>query len=116
MRFFRRSAIFFHLQNSHKSPLFADNSNVILRTHRVEEKINESNWNRAPDRRSGKNCHSERDPSHSAYPRGRPVTDNIGTVGGVLLRDGRFGQTARVEIVHNDEIKAKAAIAGIRDG
>ena len=26
-----------------------------------------------------------------AYPRGRPVTDNIGTVGKILLCDGRFG-------------------------
>ena len=39
---------------------------------------------------------------HHAYPRGRPVTDNIGTVGEILLRDGRFGETERVELVHND--------------
>ena len=97
MRFFRCSSIFFHLQNSHKSPLFADNSNVILRTHRVEEKINESNWNRAPDRRSGKNCHSERDPSHSAYPRGQPVADNMDTVADFLLFHAGSGKKRLVE-------------------
>lgn len=31
------------------------------------------------------------------------VTDNIGTVGEILLRDGRFGQTAGMGVVHSDE-------------
>ena len=33
------------------------------------------------------------------------VTDRdiIDTVGKILLRDGRFGETERVELVHNDE-------------
>ena len=30
------------------------------------------------------------------------VTDNIGTVGTILLCDGRFGQEARLEVVHSD--------------
>ena len=42
-------------------------------------------------------------PPHPANPRGRPVTDNIGTVGEILLRNGRFGETERVGVVHNDE-------------
>lgn len=32
------------------------------------------------------------------------VTDNIGTVGEILLRDGRFGQTAGMGVVHSDEM------------
>lgn len=44
------------------------------------------------------------DPPHDAYPRGRPVVDDIGTVGDVLLCDGRFGQTAGMGVVHSDEM------------
>lgn len=33
------------------------------------------------------------DPAHYAYPGRRPVTDNVGTVGTVLLRDDGFGET-----------------------
>ena len=32
------------------------------------------------------------------------VTDNIGTVGEILLRDGRFGQTTGMGVVHSDEM------------
>ena len=45
-------------------------------------------------------------PPHPANPRGRPVTDNIGTVGAVLRSDGCFGQTEWVEVVHSDEGEA----------
>ena len=63
----------------------------------------EGNRNRAPDRRPRPRGHPQGDPPHHAYPRGRPVVDDIGTVGEILLRDGRFGQEARVEVVHSDE-------------
>ena len=33
-----------------------------------------------------------------------PVTDNIGTVGEILLCNGRFGQTAGMGVVHSDEM------------
>ena len=65
--------------------------------------IYESNRHRAPHRRPGPRGHPQGDPPHHAYPRGRPVVDDIGTVGEILLRDGRFGQEARVEVVHSDE-------------
>lgn len=32
------------------------------------------------------------------------VTDNFGTVGEILLRDGRFGQTTGMGVVHSDEM------------
>ena len=35
-------------------------------------------------------------------PGGGTVTDNIGTVGTILLCDGRFGQEAGLEVVHSD--------------
>ena len=65
--------------------------------------IDESNRNCQTDRRPWPRCHSQGDPPHHENPRGRPVTDNIGTVGEILLCDGRFCQTERVELVHNDE-------------
>ena len=64
--------------------------------------IDESNRNCQTDRRPWPRCHSQGDPPHHENPRGRPVTDNIGTVGTILLCDGRFGQEARLEVVHSD--------------
>lgn len=46
----------------------------------------EGNRNRAPDRRPRPRGHSQGDPPHHAYPRGRPVADDIGTVGEIQLR------------------------------
>ena len=54
--------------------------------------IYESNRNRAPDRRPWPCGHSQGDPPHHAHPRGRPVTDNIGTVGAILLCDAGAGE------------------------
>ena len=65
--------------------------------------IDESNRNCQTDRRPWPRCHSQGDPPHHENPRGRPVTDNIGTVGKILLCNGRFSQTEWVEVVHNDE-------------
>ena len=48
--------------------------------------IDESNRNCQTDRRPWPRCHSQGDPPHHEKPRGRPVTDNIGTVGKILLR------------------------------
>ena len=53
---------------------------------------NESNRNRAPHRRPGARRYSQGDPPHHAYPRGRPVIDDIGTMGAVLRRDGGVGE------------------------
>lgn len=47
--------------------------------------IDESNRNCQTDRRPWPRCHSQGDPPHHENPRGRPVTDNIGTVGKILL-------------------------------
>ena len=49
--------------------------------------IDESNRNCQTDRRPWPRCHSQGDPPHHENPRGRPVTDNIGTVGKILLRN-----------------------------
>ena len=49
--------------------------------------IYESNRNRAADRRPWPGSHSQGDPPHHAYPRGRPVADDIDTVGTILLRN-----------------------------
>lgn len=65
--------------------------------------IDESNRNCQTDRRPWPRCHSQGDPPHHENPRGRPVTDDIGTVGKVLLCNGRSGETERVELVHNNE-------------
>lgn len=37
------------------------------------------------------------------YPRGRPITDNIGTVAAFQLRHAGSGKTARLELIHNVE-------------
>ena len=54
--------------------------------------IYESNRNRTPNRRPGAGGDPQGDPPHHAYPRGRPVTDNIGTVGAILLCDAGAGE------------------------
>ena len=63
----------------------------------------ESNWNRAPHRRPGPCGHPQGDPPDYAYPRGRPVADNIGTVAAFQLRHAGSGKTARLELIHNVE-------------
>lgn len=87
----------------HRLPEFAENRVAEMQNRAKEFSEYEGNRNRAPDRRPRPRGHPQGDPPHHAYPRGRPVTDNIGTVGEILLCDGRFGQTARVEVVHSDE-------------
>ena len=76
--------------------------------------IYESNRNRTPNRRPRAGGDPQGDPPHHAYPRGRPVTDNIGTVGEILLRHAgsvkKMG--AGLYIVTEDE----GAIVGIREG
>ena len=71
----------------------------------TEEQKHESNRNRAPHRRSGPGGHSQGDPAYHAHPGGRPVTDNIGTVGKILLCHA--GSVKKVEdglyIVTEDE-------------
>lgn len=48
--------------------------------------IYESNRNCAPHRRPRSRRYSQGNPKNHAYPRGRPVTDDIVTVGEILLR------------------------------
>ena len=48
--------------------------------------IYESNRNCAPHRRPRPRRYSQGNPKNHAYPRGRPVTDDIVTVGKILLR------------------------------
>lgn len=49
----------------------------------------------------GPGGHSQGDPPHYAHPRGRPVTDDIGTVAAFQLRHAGSGKTARLELIHN---------------
>ena len=76
--------------------------------------IDESNRNCQTDRRPWPRCHSQGDPPHHENPRGRPVTDNIGTVGKILLRHAgsvkKMG--SGLYIVTEDAGKA----VGIREG
>ena len=62
----------------------------------------ESNRNRAPDRRSRPRCYSEGDQKNAKNSRGRPVADDIGTVGEILFCGKQFSQKKWVELVHND--------------
>ena len=64
----------------------------------------ESHRNCPQDRRPGPGGHPQGDPPHPEDPGGRPVTDNIGTVGTILLRHERFSQTAGMGVVHSDEM------------
>ena len=64
-----------------------------------EERDNESDRNRAADRRPGAGSHPQRDPPDHAYQRGRPVTDNVETVGEVLLWDDRVGEKDRGDYI-----------------
>ena len=65
---------------------------------KTQEENHESDWDRAPHRRSGPGGDPQGDPPHYAYSRGRPVTDNVATVGAVLLRDDGYGKTDGVEL------------------
>lgn len=40
--------------------------------------------------RPGPGGNSQGDPPYYAYPRGRPVTDNVAMVGAILFRDAGF--------------------------
>ena len=71
---------------------------LCMQTIALQQKYNsigganyESYRHRPPDRRPRPGRHPQGDPPHPPHPRGRPVTDNIGTVGKILLCDGRFG-------------------------
>lgn len=68
----------------------------------------ESNRNRAPDRRPRPRGHPQGDPPHHAYPRGRPVTDDIDAVGEILLCYAGFVKKmgAGLYIVTEDEGKS----------
>ena len=66
--------------------------------------IDESNRNCQTDRRPWPRCHSQGDSPHHENPRGRPVSDDIGTARKILLCNKRFSPTSRLEIVHSDKI------------
>ena len=76
--------------------------------------IDESNRNCQTDRRPWPRCHSQGDPPHHENPRGRPVTDNIGTMGKILLCHAGSVKKMRtgLYIVTEDEGKS----VGIREG
>ena len=57
--------------------------------------------------RSGQDRHSEGDQKNPPYPRGRPVADNIGTVGEILLFYVGFGEEAGVVVVHRDNKESR---------
>ena len=85
----------------HNLPHTANNSHVVF--NRQGRFRYESNRNRSPQCRPWTGRYPQGNPPHPPYPRGRPVADSIDTVGAVLCRNGRFGQTKWVELVHNAE-------------
>ena len=76
--------------------------------------IDESNRNCQTDRRPWPRCHSQGDPPHHENPRGRPVTDNIGTVGKILLRHAGSVKKMWTGLYIVTEGEGKAV--GIREG
>lgn len=76
--------------------------------------IDESNRNCQTDRRPWPRCHSQGDPPHHENPRGRPVTDNIGTVGKILLRHAGSVKKMWTGLYIVTENEGKAV--GIREG
>ena len=65
---------------------------LCMQTIALQQKYNsigganyESYRHRPPDRRPRPGRHPQGDPPHPPHPRGRPVADNIGTVGEILL-------------------------------
>ena len=64
----------------------------------TQEENHESNRDRAPHRRPGPGGDPQGNPTYYAYSGGRPVTDNIGMVGKVLLWDDGFVKKDRVEL------------------
>ena len=76
--------------------------------------IDESNRNCQTDRRPWPRCHSQGDPPHHENPRGRPVTDNIGTVGKILLRHA--GSVKKMGTGLYIVTEVEGATVGIREG
>ena len=76
--------------------------------------IDESNRNCQTDRRPWPRCHSQGDPPHHENPRGRPVTDNIGTVGEILLRHA--GSVKKMGTGLYIVTENEGATVGIREG
>ena len=83
----------FFISQSSIIPFFLTDNNIeICKTRRFF--INESNRNSTPNRRPRQGSHTKGDTPHNAYPRRRPVTDDIDTVGEILLRHAGAGETA----------------------
>ena len=76
--------------------------------------IDESNRNCQTDRRPWPRCHSQGDPPHHENPRGRPVTDNIGTVGKILLCHA--GSVKKMGTGLYIVTEVEGATVGIREG
>ena len=76
--------------------------------------IYESNRNCAPHRRPRPRRYSQGNPKNHAYPRGRPVTDNIGTVGKILLR--YVGSVKKMGTGLYIVTEDKGETVGIREG
>ena len=86
----------------HNLPKVADNSGEEVLKQK-EKEIHESNRNSQKNRRSRQSRDTQGDTAHHAYPRRRPVTNDIGTVAAFQLHYERSGQTAGVGVVHSDE-------------
>ena len=87
----------------HRLPEFAEKRVAEMQNRAKEFSEYEGNRIRAPDRRPRPRGNPQGDPPHHAYPRGRPVADDVDTVGTILLRHVRFVQTTGVGVVHSDE-------------
>ena len=71
-------------------------NNITAEAKLLKEFIYESYWNCQTNRRPRQGCYSQGNPPYHAYPRRRPVTDYIDTVGAVLLRNGGFSEATGV--------------------
>ena len=57
-------------------------------------------------------CDSQRNSQNPPHPRGRPVADDMDTVGAVLFCDVGFSQKERVVVVHSDNGKRDRVDSG----
>ena len=75
----------------YKAPCFTDTNSVICKLKEID--IYESYWYRPSGGRLRPYCNPKRDQKNPQDPRGRPVTDNIDSMGSFLFCNAGFLQT-----------------------
>ena len=92
------------LKDTHKNFSIPNNN---LAKHLLNNSLRrfgyESYRNSAAYRRPRQGGYPQRNQTNAAYPRGRPVTDNIEKLAKILLRHVGLAQQNGLEIVHIDE-------------